>query len=122
MHLIRAGFAGLKTLNNMVADIAMSDVFMPAAFGCLHNQAGVLRVAVKAGDIELVFRLVLVLGVVHQPVQRIAAKDLGLFRVGGVVQTVFQALAHRQDFCCRHYSCSFISSQMRVMICCASCR
>ena len=96
--------------------------FMPAAFGCLHNQAGVLRVTVKAGDIELVFRLVLVLGVVHQPVERIAAKDLGLFRVGGVVQAVFQALAHRQDFCCRHYSCSFISSQMRVMICCASCR
>ena len=122
MHLIRAGFAGLKALNNMVADIAVSDVFMPAAFGCLHNQAGVLRVTVKACDIELVFRLVLVLGVVHQPVERIPAKDLGLFRVGSIVQAVFQALAHRQDFCCRHYSCSFISSQMRVMICCASCR
>ena len=122
MHLVRAGFAGLKALNNMVADIAMSDVFMPAAFGCLHNQASVLRVAVKAGDIELVFRLILVLGVVHQPVERIPAKDLSLFRVGGIVQTIFQPLAYRQDFCCCHYSCSFISSQMRVMICCASCR
>ena len=122
MYLVRAGFAGLKALNNMVADIAVSDVFMPAAFGCLHNQAGILRVAVKAGDIEPVLRLILVLGVVHQPVERIAAKDLGFFRVCSIVQAVFQALAHRQDFCCRHYSCSFISSQMRVMICCASCR
>ena len=51
----------------------------------LDNQAGVLRVAVKACDIELVFRLVLVLGVVHQPVERIPAKDLGLFGVGSVV-------------------------------------
>ena len=122
MHLVRAGFAGLKALDNMVANIAVSYFLMPAAFGCLHNQAGILRVAVKAGDIELVFRLVLVLGVVHQPVERIAAKDLCLFRVSGIVQTIFQALAYRQDFCCCHYSCSFISSQMRVMICCASCR
>ena len=89
MHLVRAGFAGLKALNNMVADIAVSDVFMPAAFGCLHNQASVLRVTVKAGDIELVFRLVLVLGVVHQPIQRIPAKDLGLLGVGSIVQAVF---------------------------------
>ena len=103
VYLIGCCLTGLEALNNMVAHIAAVQRFAPTPLCCLHKIIGVLRVAVKAGNIELVLGFIAVLRVVHQPLHICGVQILRLLRIGGVIQAAFQLPAHRQNFCDCHY-------------------
>ena len=116
VYLIGCCLAGLKTLNNMVAHIAAVQRLAPTPLCCLHKIIGVLRVAVKAGNIELVLGFIAVLRVVHQPLHICGVQILRLLRIGGIIQAAFQLPAHRQNLCDCHYCFSRTSCQMRCII------
>ena len=103
VYLIGCCLTGLEALNNMVAHIAAVQRFAPTPLCCLHKIIGVLRVAVKAGNIELMLGFIAVLRVVHQPLHIRGIQILRLLRIGGVIQAAFQLPAHRQNLCDCHY-------------------
>ena len=85
VYLIGCCLAGLKTLNNMVAHIAAVQRLAPTPLCCLHKIRGVLRIAIKAGNIELVLGFIAVLRVVHQPLHICRTEIFCLLRIGSIV-------------------------------------
>lgn len=97
VYLIGCCLTWLKALNNMVAHIAAVQRLAPTPLCCLHKIIGVLRVAVKAGDIELMLGFIAVLRVVYQPLHICGVQILRLLRISGVIQAALQLPAHRQN-------------------------